>query len=33
MAGFHHQLSKAVQSVIGEHQVISIGRPNQGLIK
>lgn len=33
MAGFHHQLSKVVQSIIGIQLVISIWRPNQGLIK
>lgn len=32
MAGFHHQLSKVVQSIVGIQLVISIWRPNQGLI-
>lgn len=33
VAGFHHRLSVAVSSVTGEHQVISLWRPNSGLIK
>lgn len=33
VSGFHHQLSRAVSSVTGAHQVISVWRPNCGLIK
>lgn len=33
MARFHHQLYKVEPSVIGVQLVISIWRPNQGLIK